>query len=263
MTVINYNMMKIIKIGGNVIDNPTKLSAFLSDFSKIEGNKILIHGGGTIASKLGKQMGIEPVMHQGRRITNAESLDLTTMIYAGLLSKNIVAELQAINCNAIGLSGADANVITAQKRPVKDIDYGFVGDVISINSDTISKLINMGLIPVFNAITHDKNGQLLNTNADTIASELAVGLAKKYNVELIYLFEKDGVLSDLENNIVIPEIDKVSFSELKEKGIIQDGMIPKLDNCFYALGNGVNSVKIAGEKYLSSNEFKYTIIKDM
>ena len=261
MTVINYNMMKIIKIGGNVIDNPQKLSSFLSDFSKIKGDKILIHGGGTIASKLGKQMGIEPVMHEGRRITNAESLDLTTMIYAGLLSKNIVADLQAVNCNAIGLSGADANVITARKRPVKDINYGFVGDVISINSDTISELIKIGLVPIFNAITHDKKGQLLNTNADTIASELAVGLAKKYDVELIYLFEKDGVLSDLENNIVIPEIDKSSFVELKNEGIIQNGMIPKLDNCFYALENGVKSVKIAGEKYLSNAKNIFTEVK--
>lgn len=252
--------MKVIKIGGNVIDNSKKLSAFLTDFSKIEGNKILIHGGGTIASKLGKQMGIESKVYQGRRITDKASLDLTTMVYAGLLNKNIIAELQSKSCNAIGLSGADANLITAVKRPVKDIDFGFVGDVTKVNSETISQLIKMDLVPVFNAITHDKNGQLLNTNADTIAAELAVGLSSIYNVELIYLFEKDGVLSDVENNILIDEIDKSSFIKLKKDNIIQDGMIPKLDNCFYALNNGVKSVKIAGEKYLSGTTNKFTKI---
>ncbi len=252
--------LKIIKIGGNVIDKQENLSAFLNDFSKIADDKILIHGGGTIASKFGKQMGIEPKMHQGRRITDKQSLELTTMIYAGLLNKNIVAELQSKSCNAIGLSGADANLITAVKRPVKDIDFGFVGDVVKINYKTIYQLINIGLVPVFNAITHDKNGQLLNTNADTIAAELAVGLSNIYEVELIYLFEKDGVLSDLENNTVIAEIDKNNFKKLKNKGIIQDGMIPKLENCFYALENGVKSVKIAGVKYLSGAINKYTKI---
>ncbi len=252
--------LKIIKIGGNVIDKQENLSAFLNDFSKIADDKILIHGGGTIASKFGKQMGIEPKMHQGRRITDKQSLELTTMIYAGLLNKNIVAELQSKSCNAIGLSGADANLITAVKRPVKDIDFGFVGDVVKINYKTIYQLINIGLVPVFNAITHDKNGQLLNTNADTIAAELAVGLSNIYEVELIYLFEKDGVLSDLENNTVIAEIDKNNFKKLKNKGIIQDGMIPKLENCFYALENGVKSLKIAGVKYLSGAINKYTKI---
>jgi acetylglutamate kinase len=252
--------LSIIKIGGNIIDEQKKLSVFLQNFSKLEGCKILVHGGGKIASELSKKMGIKPQMHEGRRITDKASLEITTMVYAGLLNKQIVAKLQSINCNAIGLSGADGNTITAEKRPVKEIDYGFVGDVTSIGSKNISKLINADFVPVFNAVTHNNNGQLLNTNADTIASELAVGLAGIYDVELLYLFEKDGVLSDLEKNIVIEKIDKEQFEHLKNTGIIHQGMIPKLHNCFYALENGVNSVKIAGEKYLSKATNTHTKI---
>lgn len=253
--------LKIIKIGGNIIDDQEKLAVLLDDFSKIPAKKILVHGGGTIASTISKEMGIKPKMHKGRRITNKDSLDIATMIYAGLLSKKITAELQAKNCNAIGLSGVDANIITAIKREVKEIDFGYVGDVINVDSKVLSQLIDLGLTPVFNAISHDKQGQLLNINADTIASELAVGLVNRYEIELIYLFEKKGVLSDVAENIVIPNITKSEFKKLQKSEIINSGMIPKLDNCFYALKNGVKNVKIAGFTYFSDEIKQYTEVK--
>ncbi len=243
--------LKIIKIGGNVINNKEKLAEALANFAAIKSPKILVHGGGRKASELSKQMGIEPQMIKGRRVTNEATLEIVTMVYSGLLNTQIVANLQALGCNALGLNGADINAIQSHKRIVKEIDYGFAGDVDFCNADLLSKLIQLGISPVFCAITHDKKGQLLNTNADTIASTLAVALSKFFEVELTYTFEKAGVLYDAEDdNSLIPLITKSDYVQLKKDKIIFDGMIPKIDNAFDALENGVSLVEIGGTKFL-------------
>ncbi len=237
----------IIKIGGNVIDNSENLHYFLKDFSSLQGPRILIHGGGKMATQLSHTMGINPNMVDGRRITDAETLRVVTMVYAGLINKNIVAQLQAAGSNAIGLSGADANLIKASKRPVKDIDYGLVGDLddSSVNIATMEALLNEGLTPVFSAITHDGTGQLLNTNADTIASAIAQAMAKRYSVRLVYCFEKKGVLQDVnDDESVIREISATQFPTLQAEGVIAGGMLPKLQNAFGAIENGVTEVYI-------------------
>lgn len=237
----------IIKIGGNIIDNPEALKSLLADFAAIKANKILVHGGGKAATALLPKMGIEPKMVAGRRITDEATLDVVTMVYAGLISKNVVARLQALNCNAIGLCGADGNFIQGVKRPVKAIDYGFAGDLnkSSVDAEGISHLLEAHFTPVFSAITHDKNGQLLNTNADTIASALAIGLSKIYETSLIYCFEKRGVLLDVnDDESVIPEIKSAELAALTEKGIIAEGMLPKLQNAFAAIEQGVKEVLI-------------------
>ncbi|MGH2624690.1 MAG: acetylglutamate kinase [Sphingobacterium sp.] len=239
--------LNIIKIGGNIVENEAALENFVRNFSNLEGKKILVHGGGKIASKLANDLGIEAKMIHGRRITDLETLKIVTMVYAGLANKTIVALLQASKCDAIGLSGADGNTIQTTKRPVKDIDYGFAGDMTakSINGKRIQSLLNIDLCPVFSAITHNGDGQLLNTNADTIASALAVGLASYYDISLIYCFEKKGVLKDIDDDeSVIKHINTSSYQSLKEQGIIADGMIPKLDNAFEALSLGVKKVII-------------------
>jgi len=243
----------IIKIGGNVIDNPAALDAFLKDFSNLKGNKILVHGGGKMASALSEQMGIKPVMHEGRRITDEATLKVVTMMYAGWVNKNIVAALQALNINAIGLSGADANIIQSEKRPVKNIDFGFVGDVKKLNDAAIKMLIKNKITPVVCAITHDKKGQLLNTNADTIAAELGIAMAKLYNVQLVYCFEKAGVLKDSNNETsLIEKIDAKLYELLKKDGTIAGGMLPKIHNCFQALQKGVEAVAIMQSSKLST-----------
>jgi acetylglutamate kinase len=244
---VEMKKLYVIKIGGNVIDNSENLHYFLEDFSKLEGVKILIHGGGKIATDLSHTLGIEPKMVDGRRITDIETLRVVTMVYAGLINKNIVAQLQKVNCNAIGLTGADANLIRASKRPIKEIDYGFVGDIheTSVATNKLSALLEEGLIPVFSAITHDGNGQLLNTNADTIASALAVALSAVYEVSLVYCFEKKGVLKDVnDNSSLISEISLSDFEALKADNIIAGGMLPKLHNAFEAIKNGVSEVYI-------------------
>jgi len=252
------NPLYVIKIGGNVIDEPLKLDTFLKDFAELEGFKILIHGGGKIATKLSEDLGITSQLIEGRRITDAESLKIVTMVYAGLINKNIVAGLQSRNCNAIGLTGADGNIIQAKKRPLKKvlsegvdlgviIDYGFVGDLNenSVDSDAIHKLLSSGFTPVFSAITHDGNGQLLNTNADTIASVIAVSMSALYSTALVYCFEKNGVLRDVnDEGSVIKTIDPGQYEKLKAEGVISDGMIPKLENAFEALNKGLNEVCI-------------------
>ena len=239
--------MQILKIGGKLLANPYLLDAALSAFVKKEGQKILVHGGGNKASELLQQLAIPPKMTAGRRITDAPTLEVVTMVYAGLINKQLVSQLQAIGCNALGLSGADGNVIQAHKRPSIPFDYGFAGDIDQVNSDLIISLLNSGICPVFCAITHDKEGQLLNTNADTIASTLAVALAPFFKVELIFCLEKNGVLADPENDAtVIPELTVENFQKLKAEGIIYDGMIPKLDNAFSALDKGVSKVCICG-----------------
>ena len=237
----------IIKIGGNVIDNSENLHNFLKDFTALEGYKILVHGGGKVATQLSETLGIEAKMVDGRRITDIETLRIVTMVYGGLINKNIVAQLQRFGTNAIGLTGADGNFIRTKKRPVKTIDYGFVGDVDekSINPENISKLMDAGFTPVFCALTHDGEGQLLNTNADTIASALAVSLAGLYETTLIYCFEKKGVLKNIDDEeSLIKEIDPTGYEELKQQQIIHSGMLPKLDNAFTAINCGVKSVII-------------------
>lgn len=250
--------LKVIKIGGNVIDNPESLQQFLADFAMLQGPKILVHGGGKIATKLAEDLGIKSKMVEGRRITDGESLKVVTMVYAGLINKNIVAGLQSENCNAIGLSGADGNMIRATRRmPQKvlssgedlgeAVDYGFVGDLneSSIDHQGLKKLLEAGFTPVFSAITHDGKGQLLNTNADTIASAISIAMSKEYETSLIFCFEKAGVLMDVEDeSSIIRSIDPHYYNELKRQGIISDGMIPKLDNAFEAINKGLKEVCI-------------------
>jgi len=237
----------IIKIGGNVIDNSENLYRFLKDFTALSGHKILVHGGGKAATQLSETLGIETKLVDGRRITDIETLRVVIMVYGGLINKNIVAQLQRFGNNAIGLTGADGDFIRTKKRPVKTIDYGFVGDIDenSIKPQNISNLMDAGFTPVFCALTHDGEGQLLNTNADTIASALAVALAKLYHTTLIYCFEKKGVLKDInDEDSLIREIDPQHYEELKTKRVIHSGMLPKLDNAFTAISCGVKAVII-------------------
>lgn len=237
--------LKIIKIGGNIIDNTKKLSSFLEKFASLEGPKLLVHGGGKLATSMAQQMSIEVKMHQGRRITNADTLDIITMTYAGKINKNIVATLQAYQCNAIGFSGADGNTIIAKKRPIEAIDFGFVGDITQVNTSILDVLIHNHITPVFCAISHDEQGQLLNTNADTIASELAIAFSENYTVELYYCFEKKGVLQSIQDeDSVIQTIHQNKYPSLIQEGIITEGMIPKIDNCFYAINHNVHKVCI-------------------
>lgn len=235
----------IVKIGGNIIDDENKLLSFVKDFAAIKEKKILIHGGGKLATKLAEQMNIPQQMIDGRRITDAETLKIVTMVYAGYINKNIVAQLQANECNAIGLSGADGNAILAHKRVHATIDYGFVGDIDSVNVSLLKNLLQQNLALVVAPITHDKKGQVLNTNADTIAQEIAKALGEFYDVQLIYSFEKDGVLLDVNDaSSVLKKLNPNYYNLLKQKGSIFAGMIPKLDNAFTALNNGVKKVII-------------------
>lgn len=258
----NPKPLSIIKIGGNIIDNPLELSTFLYNFSKIEGNKILVHGGGKSATKMAQNIGLEAVMVDGRRITDKPMLEVVVMVYAGEINNNIVAQLQANNTNAMGFSGADGNLIQSTKRIHPTIDYGFVGDIQKVNTPLLETLINNGIVPVFCAITHDKNGQLLNTNADTIASELAIAASEIYDVTLNYCFEKAGVLSNPEDNSsVIENLNQELYSKLRAEKAIHSGMIPKLDNCFNSLSKGVQNIKIGHHSMLKNANAIYTIIE--
>ncbi|MBO3096849.1 acetylglutamate kinase [Gelidibacter pelagius] len=253
--------LKIIKIGGNIIDNEAALSSFLDVFAAIDSPKILIHGGGKLATQLANQLGLEVKMIDGRRITDKATLDLITMVYAGKINKNIVAQLQSKNCNAIGFSGADGNTIISKKRPVKSIDFGFVGDVKKVNTKTLQVLLEHKVTPVFCALTHDKKGQLLNTNADTIASELAIGFAKHYQTELYYCFEKSGVLRDVtDENSVIKNISTQSYQNLINDKVIVDGMLPKLNNCVHAIEKNVHKVCIGKPEMLFDTQANFTTI---
>lgn len=302
-------MIKVVKIGGNVVDNPQLLREFVKDFAAMPGMKILIHGGGVMASQMQKSMGITPKMVEGRRVTDEDTLKVVTMVYAGWCNKNITALLQAEGCNAIGLSGADGNAIRARRRPpvkveISDqeakespaassmspceeegwqmVDYGFVGDVVadSVNASFIYTLLERGIVPVFNAINHDGEGNLLNTNADTIASSVAIAMANyryrsprevccrceecthcsddgrlTHETELVYCFEKDGVLYDKDDDAsVIPEIDREKFASLKAEGRVADGMIPKLSNSFKAIDSGVARVIIKHARNLNNSK---------
>ncbi|MFK7832076.1 MAG: acetylglutamate kinase [Winogradskyella sp.] len=254
--------IKVIKIGGNIIDDDKSLESFLSAFAKLKGPKLLVHGGGKLASKMAKQMNITVKMNEGRRITDTNTLDIITMVYAGKINKNIIAQLQANKCNAIGFSGADGNSIVSEKRPTQPIDYGFVGDVKKVNTKTLEVLIENNITPVFCAITHDENGQLLNTNADTIASELAIGFASIFNTELYYCFEKNGVLKDInDDNSVVENITTETYKTFIADGTISDGMLPKLNNCFHAINNNVNKICIGKPSMLFEINSLYTTIQ--
>jgi acetylglutamate kinase len=236
----------VIKIGGNVIDDDKTLHKFLKDLSSLKANKILVHGGGKVATEISKGLGIEAQMVDGRRITDAETLKIVTMVYGGLINKKVVSLLQSMGTNAIGLTGADANIILANKRPVKNgIDYGFVGDVEKIDAAPLATFISSGLTPVVAPLTHDGQGNMLNTNADTVASTLAVALSKSFDVSLVYCFELKGVLQDIKDkDSVISSINTEKYGQLKHEGVIAKGMIPKMDNSFDAIKAGVKSVII-------------------
>ncbi len=241
----------IIKIGGNIIDEEKKLASFLKSFADIEGKKILVHGGGKLATRLAEQMGVEQKLVDGRRITDAETLKIVTMVYAGYINKNIVARLQSHHCNAMGLCGADGDAVLAHKRQHPVMDFGFVGDVDAINTPLIKTLLESNITPVMSPITHDQQGQLLNTNADTIAQEMARGMSSDYRTELIYTFEKPGVLLDVNDETsVIPELNAGYYQQLKSKQKIFAGMLPKLDNAFTALNSGVSKVIIGQAEHL-------------
>ncbi|WP_420147750.1 acetylglutamate kinase [Spirosoma sp.] len=237
--------LTVVKIGGNVIDDSAALNRFLAAFSGLTGARILIHGGGKIATQMAAKLGIETTMVDGRRITDQSMLDVITMVYGGLVNKQIVAKLQALDVNAIGLTGADASTVLARKRPVKDIDYGMVGDIEEVDSGQIQFFLRQELTPVFAPITYSESGELLNTNADTMASAIAVDLTRHNDVTLVYCFEKKGVLKNPDDDSsVINELNPGQYSEYKAAGTINKGMIPKLDNAFKALENGVKRVII-------------------
>ncbi|HNP91738.1 acetylglutamate kinase [Macellibacteroides fermentans] len=237
--------LTIIKVGGKIVEEEATLRKLLQDFSALEGYKILVHGGGRSATKIASQLGIESQMVEGRRITDAETLKVVTMVYGGLVNKSIVAGLQSLNVNALGLTGADMNLIRSEKRPVTTVDYGYVGDVKEVNATLLVSLIKQGIVPVLAPLTHDKEGNMLNTNADTIAGETAKALATSFDVTLVYCFEKKGVLRDEnDDNTLIPLINRNTFTQLVTEGIIQGGMIPKLENSFQAIEAGVKEVII-------------------
>lgn len=239
------NKLTVIKVGGKIVEEPATLKQLLEDFSKLEGHKVLVHGGGRSATKIATQLGIESKMVDGRRITDKATLDVVTMVYGGLVNKHIVAGLQAFGVNALGLTGADMNIIRSEKRPVKDVDYGFVGDVKEVNSEILASLIQQGVVPVLAPLTHDGEGNMLNTNADTIAASAAKALSKHFDVTLMYCFEKAGVLqNEHDDESIIPHINNAEFMDLVASGVIQGGMIPKLENAFDAIEAGVRSVVI-------------------
>lgn len=246
--------LTVIKVGGKIVEEEDSLKKLLADFSAIEGKKVLVHGGGRSATAIAAQLGIESKMVNGRRITDAETLKVVTMVYAGLVNKTIVARLQALGVNALGLTGADLNYMRSDKRPVKEVDYGFVGDVKEVNSELLADLISKGVVPVLAPLTHDKQGNMLNTNADTIAGEAAKALSKHFDVTLMYCFEKKGVLMDEnDDDSVILEITRPLFDQYVENGIIQGGMIPKLENSFEAISAGVTKVVITKASEINGN----------
>ncbi|WP_062060223.1 acetylglutamate kinase [Aquimarina longa] len=255
------NKLLVAKIGGNIIEDENALASFLGDFSKIEIPKILVHGGGKSATKLAAKLGVKTEMIDGRRVTSLESLDSVVMTYAGLLNKTIVARLQNHRCNALGLTGADANVIIAEKRPVQFVDYGYVGDVSKVDHKIIKAFLDQEITPVFCAVTHDGQGQLLNTNADTIASKIAAEMSTDYEVSLYYCFELKGVLENInDKDSVIEHINLEKYTELMNAGIIADGMLPKLQNCFEALQKQVSTVHIANASFIKDNTTKHTTL---
>lgn len=247
--------LTVIKVGGKIVEEEATLQALLADFASIQGYKVLVHGGGRSATKIAAQLGIESQMVNGRRITDAETLKVVTMVYGGLVNKNIVAGLQAHGVNALGLTGADMDVIRSVKRPVKEVDYGFVGDVKQVNGTFLADLIHKGIVPVMAPLTHDGEGHMLNTNADTIAGETAKALAAHFDVTLVYCFEKKGVLrNEADDDSVIPYIGEAEFKQLVAEGVVQGGMIPKLENAFEAVQAGVGEVIITQASAIADRE---------
>ena len=246
-------MLKVVKIGGNVVDNLEKLDAFLRDFASLDGPKILVHGGGKIATGIGRALGIEARMIEGRRVTDAETLKVVTMVYAGLINKRLVAALSAAGCRAIGLSGADGNAVTARRRSPQPVDYGFVGDIERVDSALLRRLLEDGMAPVFSAIMHDGKGTLLNCNADSVASAVALGAAEIAPTDLVFCFEKAGVLRDPDDDTsLIREITAATYPPLKADGVVSKGMIPKIENALKAVEKGVRSVTIRSSENLSN-----------
>lgn len=253
--------LKVIKIGGNIIENEVLLQQFIDDILTINHPFIIVHGGGKTATRISKQLGNTPQMIEGRRITSSQDLEVVTMVYAGLINKKLVALLQSKNINAIGLSGVDANVILSNQRSSSPIDYGLVGDVKKVNSDFIYSLTQQKICPVFCAITHNGKGQLLNTNADTVASEIAIGMSSYYYTELIYCFEKKGVLTNVEDeNSVITLINPTKYESLKANKTIHEGMLPKMENCFNALQKNVSKVIIGNTQVFKENQELFTTL---
>jgi acetylglutamate kinase len=253
--------LSIVKIGGNIIEDDASFKAFLKLFANLKGKKILVHGGGKRATSIASKLGIESKMVNGRRITDAETLEVITMVYGGLVNKNIVAQLQALQVDAIGLTGADINSIASEKRPIKEVDFGFVGDVKKVAHKSIDKLIKADFTPVFCAITHDGKGQLLNTNADTITSQVAVGMSELYETSIYYCFELNGVLKDInDKESVVKHINTSLYKELLADGIIADGMLPKLENCFDALNHGVKTINMGNTAMLTQENDNFTRI---
>jgi acetylglutamate kinase len=253
--VQNKEKLFVIKIGGNVIDNKANLDSFLQDFSKIQNKKILVHGGGKIATAIGDKLNIQSKYIDGRRITDDETIDLVTMVYGGLVNKKIVSKLQSMKCNAIGITGADANLLPAKKRPVKEIDFGWVGDISAeiIKTEIWSLFLKNGLTPIAAPLTHDCNGHILNTNADTIASVIAVSLSAIYEVNLVFCFEKSGVLLDVNNeNSALSKLTFNEYLSLKKSKKIFEGILPKIDNSFDAINKGVKEVIIGNSSQLTS-----------
>ncbi len=244
--------LTIIKVGGKIVENPASLNALLHDFAKVEGRKLLVHGGGRSATQMAERLGVETKMVDGRRITDEKMLEVVTMVYGGLVNKGIVAGLQAEGVNAIGLTGADMGIVLSDKRPVKTVDYGWVGDVRRVNAEAVSTLIESNCCPVIAPLTHDGKGHMLNTNADTMAAEMAKALAKTYNVTLMYCFEKAGVLADEnDDNSLIPTITPAVLADLKAHGVVTGGMLPKLDNAMACVEAGVETVVITRADHIA------------
>ncbi|MDR1859648.1 MAG: acetylglutamate kinase [Bacteroidales bacterium] len=239
------NRLTVVKVGGKVVETPASLHDLLTRFTQLEGARILVHGGGRSATAMAARLGLEAKMVDGRRITDRDMLDVVVMVYAGLVNKNIVAALQALGVNALGITGADLDYMRSVKRPVKEIDFGFVGDVATVNTDLLEMLISRNVVPVLAPLTHDGTGQMLNTNADAIAAEAAIAFSRNFQTELVYCFEKRGVLSDAnDDDSVIPSITVRQFAELKASGTVNAGMLPKLESSFSALQRGVHTVRI-------------------
>lgn len=250
------HQLTIVKVGGKIVETPDTLNRLLQDFSTLEGNKILVHGGGRTATQMATQLGIETHMIEGRRVTDEDMLKVVTMVYGGLVNKNLVAQLQSRGVNALGLTGADMNIILSHKRPLKnDIDYGYVGDVDQVNTTQLEQLLTMGITPILAPLTHDGEGRMLNTNADTIAAETAKALAERFDVTLVYCFEHAGVLTNPDDeNSVIPAISHETFETLKADGIVSGGMLPKIENSLKAVDAGVKRVIITRADKIGSLE---------
>lgn len=259
---MNTSSLSIVKIGGEILDNPGRKSSFLERFAAIGGSKILVHGGGKQASEVARTMGIEAKMIEGRRVTDARNLDVTLMVYAGLLNKKLVADLQSLGHQACGISGADGNAILASKRPPQPVDFGFAGDVEMVNASFLDVLLKNKITPVICALTHDGKGQMLNTNADTIASETAIAMCSHYNTSLYYVFDKPGVLMDVDDDSsVVPKLNAATYLRMKEREQIYAGMIPKLDNGFHALKHNVSRVLLGNHDMLKDHSQHATYLQ--